>query len=144
MSALTVTIMGLEGKSVAMVTIVVTKVMKAAASAAAALLPRASPLTFLLDPVLPATVEAAASMAVLLGGGPAGTGLGGGGLLAHGHTFSGQSLEQICGIDTGVHKGHVGHGEVGGAGGVYQNLAVKQSAGQVGQLQGAFRGSRAG
>merc|ERR1712217_217639 len=41
-------------------------VMKAAASAAAALLPRASPLTFLLDPVMPATVEAAASMAVLL------------------------------------------------------------------------------
>merc|ERR1712079_409500 len=39
-----------------------------------------------------------------LGGGPAGAGLGGGGLLAHGHTFSGQSLEQICGIDTGVHK----------------------------------------
>merc|ERR1719195_646577 len=39
--------------------------MKAAASAAAALLPRASPLTFLLDPVMPATV-AAASMAVLL------------------------------------------------------------------------------
>merc|ERR1719195_1169602 len=75
---------------------------------------------------------------------PAGTGLGGGGLLAHGHTFSGQSLEQICGIDTGVHKGHVGHGEVSGAGGVHQNLAVKQSAGQVGQLQGAFRGSRAG
>merc|ERR1712156_1415753 len=58
--------MGLEGKSVAMVTIVVTRVMKAAASAAAALLPRASPLTFLLDPVMPATVEAAASMAVLL------------------------------------------------------------------------------
>merc|ERR1712001_9616 len=52
--------------SVAMVTIVVTRVMKAAASAAAALLPRASPLTFLLDPVMPATVEAAASMAVLL------------------------------------------------------------------------------
>merc|ERR1712038_1582708 len=49
-----------------MVTIVVTRVMKAAASAAAALLPRASPLTFLLDPVMPATVEAAASMAVLL------------------------------------------------------------------------------
>merc|ERR1712079_174469 len=66
MSALIVTIMGLEGKSVAMVTIVVTRVMKAAASAAAALLPRASPLTFLLDPVMPATVEAAASMAVLL------------------------------------------------------------------------------
>merc|ERR1719326_1128981 len=66
MSALTVTIMGLEGKSIAMVTIVVTRVMKAAASAAAALLPRASPLTFLLDPVMPATVEAAASMAVLL------------------------------------------------------------------------------
>merc|ERR1712038_1261297 len=44
-----------------------------------------------------------------LGGGPAGAGLGGGGLLAHGHTFSGQSLEQICGIDTAVHKGHVGH-----------------------------------
>merc|ERR1711988_1381816 len=40
--------------------------MKAAASAAAALLPRASPLTFLQDPVMPATVEAAASMAVLL------------------------------------------------------------------------------
>merc|ERR1712165_101611 len=40
--------------------------MKAAASAAAALLPRASPLTFLLDPVMPATAEAAASMAVLL------------------------------------------------------------------------------
>merc|ERR1712156_799364 len=58
--------MGLEGKSVAMVTIVVTRVMKAAASAAAALLPRASPLTFLLDPVMPATVDAAASMAVLL------------------------------------------------------------------------------
>merc|ERR1719229_404358 len=79
-----------------------------------------------------------------LRGGPAGTGLGGGCLLAHGHTFSGQGLEQICGIDTGVHKGHVGHGEVGGAGGVHQNLAVKQSAGQVGQLQGTFRGSRAG
>merc|ERR1719422_214454 len=66
MSALTVTIMGLEGKSIAMVTVVVTRVMKAAASAAAALLVRASPLTFLLDPVMPATVEAAASMAVLL------------------------------------------------------------------------------
>merc|ERR1711992_7138 len=66
MSALIVTIMVLEGKSIAMVTIVVTRVMKAAASAAAALLPRASPLTFLLDPVMPATVEAAASMAVLL------------------------------------------------------------------------------
>merc|ERR1712079_941143 len=75
---------------------------------------------------------------------PAGTGLGGGSLLAHGHTFSGQSLEQICGIDTGVHEGHVGHGEVGGAGGVHQNLAVEQSAGQVCQLQGAFRGRRAG
>merc|ERR1712214_262198 len=58
--------MELEGESVAIVTIVVTRVMKAAASAAAALLPRASPLTFLLDPVMPATVEAAASMAVLL------------------------------------------------------------------------------
>merc|ERR1712241_1567435 len=58
--------MELEGESVAMVTIVVTRVMKAAASAAAALLPRASPLTFLLDPVMPATVEAAAVMAVLL------------------------------------------------------------------------------
>merc|ERR1719189_2505336 len=58
--------MGLEGKSVAMVTIVVTRVMKAAASAAAALLVRARPRTFLLDPVMPATVEAAASMALLL------------------------------------------------------------------------------
>merc|ERR1719336_1798763 len=79
-----------------------------------------------------------------LRGGPAGTGFGGGSLLAHGHTFSGKGLEQICGIDTGVHEGHVGHGEVGGAGGVHQNLAVEQSAGEVGQLQGAFRGSRAG
>merc|ERR1719410_2620658 len=52
-------------------------------------------------------------------------------------------LEQICGIDTGVHKGHVGHGKVGGAGGVHQNLAVEQSAGQVGQLQDTFRGCRA-
>merc|ERR1712242_593144 len=63
MSALTVTIMGLEGKSIAMVTIVVTKVMKAAASAAAALFLRPQ---YCLFPVMPATVEAAASMAVLL------------------------------------------------------------------------------
>merc|ERR1719195_608429 len=46
MSALTVTIMGLEGKSIAMVTIVVTRVVKAAASMAALLWDRAAALAF--------------------------------------------------------------------------------------------------
>merc|ERR1712079_138837 len=78
-----------------------------------------------------------------LGRSPAGAGVRSSGLLAQ--CAASLSSDKSCrGIDTLVHKGHVGHGEVGGAGGIDSNLAVEQSAGQVGQLQGPFRGSRAG
>merc|ERR1712079_997785 len=79
-----------------------------------------------------------------LGRSPAGAGVRSSGLLAQCEASLSSSDKSCRGIDTLIHKGHVGHGEVGGAGGIDSNLAVEQSVGQVGQLQGPFRGSRAG
>merc|ERR1712079_912789 len=79
-----------------------------------------------------------------LGGSPAGAGIRSSGLLAQCEASLSSSDKSCRGIDTLIHKGHVGHGEVSCAGGIDSNLAVEQSAGQVGQLQGTFRGCRAG
>merc|ERR1719166_881175 len=78
-----------------------------------------------------------------LGGSPAGAGVCSSGLLAQCEAGLSSSHKSCRGIDTLINEGHVGHGEVSGAGGIDSNLTVEQRAGQVGQLQGTFRGSRA-
>merc|ERR1712079_683642 len=62
-----------------------------------------------------------------LGGSPAGAGIRSSGLLAQCEASLSSSDKSCRGVNTLINKGHVGHGEVGGAGGIDSNLAVKQS-----------------